>query len=237
MVVPLHYAPQCSSTSDLVLDFITPPTTPVAVYSFHQTAGRGQYGNRWDNGVGQNLAYSLAWPLQDVDLPPEWLNFKIALDFAEIVGAMCERKLHIKWPNDLILNGKKIAGQLLELKKVAGQAYYIVGFGLNVNQNNFAHLPQASSMALETHETYDLHKLTQVLHYQIQRRLSQKSSLQSLQNALQQVLFRRDEISLFRLENIIKEGQIVGIAPDGKLLVNFEGKIESFAHKTIEMLY
>jgi len=122
------------------------------VVSQHQSAGRGRRGNRWDTPPG-NLAASL---LSLVDAPPETaatlgfvaglaldealrrvvpaLSVKIALDGVEPASATASaaERLRLKWPNDVLLDGGKLAGILLEAEPAQASHAVVVGIGVNV---------------------------------------------------------------------------------------------------------
>ena len=131
------------------------------VVAERQTAGRGRHGRAWRAGAGKNLTCSLVLRPR---LAPERLGLvtlAAGVAVAEAVRAFAAPLVPaIKWPNDVLLNGRKCCGMLLE-SSVAGHARdrpaaVILGIGLNVNQNAFpdsltadaAHLP--TSLLMET---------------------------------------------------------------------------------------
>ncbi len=103
-----------------------------AVYTDNQTAGRGRGGKVWENQPGQALYYSvlLRRPLAD----PAALPLAVSLAASDAVQTLCGRVPGIKWPNDLLLFGKKICGILCESVQGDGEACYIAGIGLNLVQ-------------------------------------------------------------------------------------------------------
>ncbi len=103
-----------------------------AVYTANQTAGRGRGGKAWENQPGQALYYSvlLRRPLAD----PAALPLAVSLAVSDAVTTLCGRVPGIKWPNDLLLFGKKICGILCESVQGDGEACYIAGIGLNLMQ-------------------------------------------------------------------------------------------------------
>lgn len=98
----------------------------------HQTAGRGRHGRRWHARAGGALLYSLAVPL--VQLPPALPAVTLACGVA-LVRALSARgvSVHLKWPNDLLLDGRKLGGLLFEVATdAAGGATLVAGVGINV---------------------------------------------------------------------------------------------------------
>ncbi len=95
-----------------------------------QTAGRGRRGNRWNSGIGRGLALSMAWrfPRAD-DISP--LAVAAGAAVARALDAVCPG-IMVKWPNDLVLDGGKLAGILIETEQCGGEAAAVIGIGVNV---------------------------------------------------------------------------------------------------------
>jgi BirA family biotin operon repressor/biotin-[acetyl-CoA-carboxylase] ligase len=140
-----------ASTNDLAMAWLReaaagngPSPPALLVCAERQTAGRGRFGRPWWSAAGRNLLFSLALPL--AGLPPN-ANTAFNLAAAAIVCDRIERagalRPAIKWPNDVHLGQRKIAGILSELAGPAGDARnaagireaagIVVGIGINVN--------------------------------------------------------------------------------------------------------
>ena len=125
-----------------------------AVYTTNQTAGRGRLGRAWANAAGLALYYTavLRLPLADPGALPLYASLAVAAALRRQYGADCQ----IKWPNDLLLHGKKIVGILCEScqsPEPGGPRAILCGIGVNLaqpaayfTQNG---LPHATSLALE----------------------------------------------------------------------------------------
>ncbi|NNM59820.1 MAG: biotin--[acetyl-CoA-carboxylase] ligase, partial [Legionellales bacterium] len=100
----------------------------------HQTAGRGRFGRAWHSPFGANIYLSCRWPLNQDASNLGGLSLVISL---AIVAALSEygiSGLSIKWPNDILWQGKKLAGVLVELQAEShGLTQIIIGIGINVN--------------------------------------------------------------------------------------------------------
>ena len=95
-----------------------------------QTAGRGRRGNRWHSGIGRGLALSLAWRFPDArDISP--LAVAAGAAVARVLDGMCPG-IMVKWPNDLVLSGGKLAGILIETEEGAFGTAAVIGIGVNV---------------------------------------------------------------------------------------------------------
>lgn len=124
---PWLWRPTCPSTQALLSDDRLPEGA-VAVTD-HQTAGRGRLGRTWDDAPGTAiLASVLLRPPGGADLPQ--LSLVCALAVAEAVEAATDLAAQIKWPNDVLLDRRKVAGILLEGSRGA----VVCGVGVNVNQ-------------------------------------------------------------------------------------------------------
>ncbi|MCL2562139.1 MAG: biotin--[acetyl-CoA-carboxylase] ligase [Rikenellaceae bacterium] len=127
------------------------------VVAERQTAGRGQRGNRWDSAHGENLTLSVV-------LTPDFLPVAEQFLLSETVSlalvdtlAWHDIEASVKWPNDIYVGGRKMAGILIENDIMGSRmSRSIVGVGLNVNQSEFcASLPNPTSMALVCERTFD----------------------------------------------------------------------------------
>jgi BirA family transcriptional regulator, biotin operon repressor / biotin---[acetyl-CoA-carboxylase] ligase len=157
---PLLYEAECESTQLLLLGSDLPEGA-VAVAD-HQTGGRGRLGRRWEEPAGTALLCSvLLRPPSDRRLPE--LSLVAALAAAEAAEALTGLFTQIKWPNDVMLDRKKVAGVIAELRDEA----VAVGIGINVNQAR-EQLPAetttpAASLRVVTGREYDRAELLELL--------------------------------------------------------------------------
>jgi BirA family biotin operon repressor/biotin-[acetyl-CoA-carboxylase] ligase len=115
-----------------------------------QTAGRGRQGRRWHDERGDSLLVSIVVrPRLEVrDLPK--LSFAAAVAVAEAIGAVTGLQARLKWPNDVLVDGRKVAGILLESRTIT-EPLVVVGIGINLRQRSFpgALAATATSVHLE----------------------------------------------------------------------------------------
>ena len=118
-----------------------------AVYTTSQTAGRGRLGRSWQNDAGHALYYSCG--VRGTLRQPETLPLLASLSVADALKAVFGAVCRIKWPNDLLLNGRKLTGILCE----SSGGVWIAGIGVNLAQSrdffDAAGLPHATSLAAE----------------------------------------------------------------------------------------
>ena len=122
----------------------------VVVLTDSQTAGKGRLGRRWFDRSGYNaLTSTILRPL----FPPYLLVMMAALAVVDTVASICDVTATIKWPNDVLIDGRKVAGILIETSRDrAGNLVAIIGIGVNVN-GQIAQLVEAESASLQTTAT------------------------------------------------------------------------------------
>ena len=128
---------QTSSTNDAILQVTNANSKEgLVVFAEHQTAGRGQRGNRWESATGKGLWFSiLLRPGIDLASSPQLTTWA-----AEAISGAIQNEFSltpaIKPPNDVQIDGRKIAGVLIEMRAQEKAAHLaIVGIGVNVNQS------------------------------------------------------------------------------------------------------
>jgi len=130
---------QTSSTNDAILQIATANSREgLVVFAEHQTAGRGQRGNRWESEAGKGLWFSiLLRPEIDLASSP-----RLTAWAAEAISGSIQSEFSltptIKLPNDVQVDGRKVAGILVEMRAQEKAAHLaIAGIGVNVNQSDF----------------------------------------------------------------------------------------------------
>jgi BirA family biotin operon repressor/biotin-[acetyl-CoA-carboxylase] ligase len=123
-----------SSTNDVAAEYATNKKNDgLVIFAEEQTAGRGRGGAKWRSGRADSILCSIV--LTKTKCSAELLSLALAVAVAEAVGKVGGNLAKIKWPNDIMLNDKKVAGILLESKTGNGETVYILGVGINCHQN------------------------------------------------------------------------------------------------------
>ena len=142
-----------------------------------QYGGRGQRGNNWLSAAGLNFTGSYIFhPVFLAANHQFWLNKAVANAVADSISQFLPlANVKIKWPNDILVNKKKVAGILMESQISGNQiSNVVVGIGVNINQTN---LPEATfsatSILLETEKETDLEFFTQILSEHLEVRYLQ----------------------------------------------------------------
>ena len=234
----LIFLDHCSSTNDEVVSFLLyPDTNFFAVHTFDQNKGRGQYGNSWESGEGKNLAYSLAVKSEGVKVSHFLFNYYTAVLVRDFLAIMTSNHVKIKWPNDIIINGKKVCGILLEKKKINGSHYYIIGVGINVLQEQFDRISTAGSLLTQTSQLFNLKDFAQRFHRFMVDSLKSILSESEILKKFNENLFRKDEISVFEKDGMRQNGIIRSADEKGEIHIEFEDGMHHFYHKEIKLLY
>lgn len=238
-MTPLVHLQQCISTNDEIIGYFTlNETEKTAVYTFNQTKGRGQYGNAWEMSPNQNLAFSFCIRKDKINVPHILFNYHTALLFQEFFANMTNSEVKIKWPNDLIIKNKKIAGILIEAKKIENTEVFIIGIGVNVLQTNFDHLPKAGSILTQSGVEVDLHVVASTLFAYLTKNISLISSEEELLEKFNHHLFKKNEISVFDIKGIRQNGIIKKADNEGFLWIELENDgLQKFYHQEISLLY
>lgn len=108
--------------------------TPLLVLAERQEVGRGRRGRHWVSPFAENLYYSLGLRLEGGAFPLEGLSLSVGLAVLSCLREQGIADIGLKWPNDLLAAGRKVAGVLLELSgDPAGDCQVVIGIGVNVN--------------------------------------------------------------------------------------------------------
>jgi len=228
---------ECFSTNDEILTLLY-EDEPTAVFTFNQTKGRGQYGNEWRVIPNQNMAYSIGIKTSEINISATSLNYYTAIMVRDFLANLTNTDAKIKWPNDIILNGKKVCGILIEKKKVNHQEYYIIGIGINVLQEDFSHIPKAGSVLTSTGLRFDLMDFANQFHQSVISKLKNMPSEAEILDDYNQNLFRKEEISVFEKNDVRQNGIIKNADNNGFLWIDLENEgLQKFFHKEIALLY
>lgn len=103
------------------------------VMAEHQTGGRGRRGRSWFSPLGHNIYMSMVWPFERGVMALEGLSLMCGLAVASVVEAYTGINVTLKWPNDVLLDGRKLAGILMEVQGDMEEACRVViGVGINI---------------------------------------------------------------------------------------------------------
>ncbi len=192
-----------------------------------QTAGRGRLDRQWSSPEGQGvwLSVLLRPALQPEDAP--LITFACALAMAKAVREVTGLGARIKWPNDLVLNGRKLCGILLEMGFDAQGMHVVAGTGLNVRQG--AYPPELAERAVSIEECADLPDRGAIIAAYLKALEDAVFALEQDGFAGIAADFRRECITLGSPVHVLGAESFTGVAEDidatGALLVRTDGEL------------
>lgn len=124
---------EVDSTNDMILEMPPEQRHARAVVADQQNVGRGRRQRSWHSPPGGNIYLSLGWQFETPRWPLSALPLVVALAVCQSLDRAGLSRHGIKWPNDIVLEGRKLAGILVEMQSAGtGPALAVIGVGLNV---------------------------------------------------------------------------------------------------------
>jgi BirA family biotin operon repressor/biotin-[acetyl-CoA-carboxylase] ligase len=238
----VHFLPIVDSTNNYVANLLSKGDLAhgTVILAETQTSGRGQRGNSWISSSGKQ--FTASFYLETAFLSVEnsiALNMMVALSVQQCISSFVSDEVHIKWPNDILVNDKKIAGVLIETQIASGKVKSaICGIGINLI---------AESNELSSTNIADLSGVVQAPFVVLDALIPILTK-----NFLQLKALRFDEIKadylakLWRihqlqevivLENSKLVGQIVDVSETGDLVFKIGDEEQTFGLKEIKFQY
>ncbi len=114
----------------------------LACLAEYQTAGRGRRGRQWHMPFGSGIAMSMRWDTSRwADVPPR-VTLALGMAIAGLLREMGVDGIGVKWPNDLLVSGRKLGGILVEQRRGGDRSWLVIGLGLNVRLSPSAPIDQ-----------------------------------------------------------------------------------------------
>jgi len=131
--LPVELIPVIDSTNQYLLERVENLTSGSVCIAEYQTQGRGRRGRQWVSPFGSNLYLSMYWRLDAGMAAAMGLSLIVGVAIAEALEKQGIDGVKLKWPNDLYINDRKLAGILVEMSgQAGGAAHLVIGMGLNV---------------------------------------------------------------------------------------------------------
>ncbi|VVP58784.1 Bifunctional ligase/repressor BirA [Pseudomonas fluorescens] len=206
---------------------------PFLVLAERQTAGRGRRGRKWASPFAENIYYSLVLRIEGGMRQLEGLSLVVGLAVMQALRELGIPAAGLKWPNDVLVGQKKIAGILLELVgDPADVCHVVLGVGINVNMQMTDEVDQQwTSMRLESGKAFDRNHLVAVLGEKLQAYLNrhQVGGFSAIQAEWEQNhLWQGRAVSLIAGVNQI-DGEVLGIDSQGALRLKVDGVEKVFS--------
>ena len=229
------------STNDYTQEMLSKssPLEGTVITADFQTKGKGQIGRYWHSEAGKNLLVScILYP--DFILPRNQylLNMSMALGVKQFIDLHSNVSSEIKWPNDIYINHKKIAGILIQ-NTLMGKSisHSIVGIGININQTHFPNeIPNPTSLALQDGRSRSLKDL----YFSLFECLNNSYNTLRKDGPLvylkyHNALYLKDVESTFYQDGFEFKGKIRRVDHSGQISIELNsGELRKFAFREIQ---
>jgi BirA family biotin operon repressor/biotin-[acetyl-CoA-carboxylase] ligase len=212
------------------------------IYCSEQTAGRGQRGNTWVSNAGDGIYCSFVIFHKNVFVRDQFIfNMLIAVAVSSYLNSKGIQHIKIKWPNDILINQKKIAGLLIENSLKGDKiSLSIVGVGINLNQEwREEHFETPStSLKMLTGENYNYEKEVLELADHIKKHLDyfKSGQYELISKLYHQNLYKYQEVVTMLIDNNSVDVRLEGINSDGSASVFFDGELRKVYHPQARIL-
>lgn len=200
----------------------------IVVIAEEQTEGKGRLGRSWQANSGENLTFSLLLRPKVHAEAINLLPLLVAVAVAQAIERTTKLKVECKWPNDLLINKRKVAGILIEGSVRQNVVdYVVIGLGINVNQTQFPRelLQKATSLKLESNQEIDRTKLFKEILVSLETsyKPSIVNGLQSIVPSwLERATMMNKPIVVSEQGNVIT-GTVKGLSKNGGLILQTDG--------------
>jgi BirA family biotin operon repressor/biotin-[acetyl-CoA-carboxylase] ligase len=206
-----------------------------------QEQGRGQYGNSWNSAAGKNLTFSIIYYPKFLKASEQFLlSQTICVGLVGCIKAKISHHVFIKWPNDIVIERKKVCGILIEntiTHETLNES--IIGIGMNVNQTEFSeNIQHATSLKLITEHDFNLDDLLIELLICIEKYYLKlmRGETDFIREQYLENLFQSKITADYKINNNIEKGIIEGVNKLGQLELSVNGKLKLFNNKEFEFI-
>lgn len=216
---------EVDSTNSYALNWIknTEVAEGAVIYTLSQTKGRGQRGSTWESGIGENLIFSIILKPNFIKVTEVvYLNAAISLGILNYLKSFkLKSDIKIKWPNDIIVDKKKICGILIEntLSGLSLQSS-VIGIGFNLNSTNFEGNFKATSLKLLTDQHFLMEReLKSLCSYIEVQYIKLRDHYPEILSAYKENLYQLNEEKLYMQNGKTIKAKIVDVNKNGKLVL------------------
>lgn len=222
-----------SSTNDYLLEKESNSKQIAVCLAEQQTQGRGRYGHQWVSPLAVNLYLSISWPMQARELQHDALSLWLLIALAGVLERNGCKNIQLKWPNDICVQNKKLAGVLIERKVGKSKNNLIIGVGLNVAMSLAEEVsidaPWIDLLMIKPDWSSSRNEIAASVVAALCDTLSkhEKNKLQDLNSAWSRydMLFNKEVSFLYKEDN--RKGWVKGIDELGQIVIEIDGKLES----------
>jgi BirA family biotin operon repressor/biotin-[acetyl-CoA-carboxylase] ligase len=203
-----------------------------------QTSGRGRLGRQWQSPFGQNVALSLGWNFAGGATALEGLSLVVGVSLAQALADLGVHQVQLKWPNDVLVGGKKLAGILLEMRGDAtGPCHVVIGIGLNVHLTHDDAIDQPWVSLSQLGYTLSRNDIVAQILLRLNRHLHQfvRHGFSAVRDEWQKYHYYQDQPVQLLLAGKTVEGVCRGVDLVGALMVEHGGVVKAYSGGEISL--
>jgi BirA family biotin operon repressor/biotin-[acetyl-CoA-carboxylase] ligase len=192
-----------------------------------QTGGRGRRGREWHSGLGDGLTFSLVWRFQQGANLLSGLSLAVGVAIARVLRSSGVEDAALKWPNDVLIDGRKIAGILIELQgDMLGPTTAVIGIGINLKLSDSVkdRIDQSATDLYSVNgKTPDRNHLMAALLLELTRVLKDfecHGFAPFREEWVRYHAFENQSVQLQMPDGSLQEGLVRGVGEDGSLILN-----------------
>ncbi len=220
------YLPETKSTNNDIWENFN--NDHLIIITDNQTAGRGQRGSEWISQQFKSLTFSIG--ILDDNKNSKLISLKSAISIAKTINDLTSLDALIKWPNDILINNKKVAGILTESKIKNNKRIINIGIGINVNNelNELENVDQpATSLMIESNNKFSREILLANLIKCIDSILY-KNNMAIINDWNKLCAHKNTLITFHNYKNKLIKGKFIGIDKEGRAIIDINGKLNYY---------
>ena len=236
---------ECISTNSYLKDFISQKDDgeSYVIKTDFQSVGKGQGSNIWESETAKNLMFSFNSINHGLEAVNQfYITAIVSCSVCDIISEyLPNNDVKIKWPNDIYIGNKKVAGILIENDVLNNEIVEsIIGIGININQEVFkSDAPNPISLINILKKEIDLNEVLNIFINKFDKNynLLKDDEYNKIREDYLKKLFRINEEHLFIIDDTQVKGMIVGIDEYGFLQIEINENIKSFDIKEVKYIF
>ena len=219
------------STNSYLLTSVATESPQICVAN-SQTSGRGRFGKAWDSPVDKSLCLSIRHPMQQSLEHLMGFSLVVALAIKSAIQPLIRKEMQLKWPNDILVENKKLCGVLIETTTMTTAAIdLVIGVGMNIKSINSENYESTSLDECGLKSDYTPNSLAAELIsaiVQFTRDFNQEGFTAYRQIWLAQEQWLGAEVSVTMANGNKYAGRYAGIDHQGQIQIQMQDKIKTF---------
>ncbi|HMY84450.1 MAG TPA: biotin--[acetyl-CoA-carboxylase] ligase [Saprospiraceae bacterium] len=221
----------------------TAPTEGTVIMTYDQLSGYGQRESRWVGDKGKSVSLStILYPVFLSPVQQFYLSMAVALAVRRSVAILSEQPTYIKWPNDIMIRGKKVSGILIEtVLRMSKVKCAFIGIGINVKSRSFGDIDnKAISLEDVSHHTFDQDEVAKILMENIEQYyLKVKSGkYDTIFDEYNNHLYRRgEEIMLENSQGGDFAAKLIGVNKLGMIRLEVDQLTQEYVYGAVRIKY